>query len=150
MLTYLRLTHLRSLLYRGRPGPYISMDEVNDYYTTDNEDVRTFPVADWCIGFWYQIPANTGNAYKYILSTGSLASAGSINAFIGEPGAGDTPRRWRVRGYDATPTEWDLLSTTTIEDDGVDRLLVIQRNETESQFELWLCERGGTASPPRS
>lgn len=140
------LSYIRALLHKGQPGPMFNIDEVDDYYTCDDEATRTFPVGDWCIGFWYLIPENTGNFYKYIFSTGNLASSSSINLFIGEEGVGDTPRKWRCRGYDSNTTTWDLTSGTTIEDDGVDRLLILQRNETGGNFELWLCPRNGEAT----
>lgn len=126
----------------------IQFDELDDYYAISDAAVLTLPDGDWCVGVWTYVNDNLGSALQYVLSNNGYSAANSINLELYE----DSHATEALRGYwetcveDGDGTTQMLRASGSTGADSVWRLIVVQRDSTASEVQLWFCEAGGSAS----
>lgn len=121
------------------PTGAIAFDAVDgDAYEMNDADFRNFPNSPWALWIWTRVEDNAGDFFQYVLSKGNIVAANSINVFLYEDSQ-VLSDRWQCRMVaGAGTTEVDLFPTDAPGADGVDRLILVQR--TDTQFEMWWCE----------
>lgn len=120
----------------------MAIDLVNDnstrHYTVPTSSSMDFPDSDWFFAFWTRLDDNSGSSFQYLVSIGPFQVANSMNLFLGEVSSA-IPNTWRLSA-DTTVAS----ATSTPGGDGKDRLIVCQRNG--SNTEIWYCEPMQTAT----
>jgi len=126
----------------------ITFDEVDDRYTIADDAGLTLPASDWAIGFWAKVDDSTGSLFQYAFSNNGYGAANSINIWLleaSEPSA--DKNKWGFRLEDGSANDTGIvLSSTAPGGDGAWRLIILQRDTTAGEFQLWFCEANGSAS----
>lgn len=118
----------------------IKFDESTTYYTAPDDASLTLQNGDWCFGVWVRMDSATVDNYQYIISVGGYNATGSYNLMYGE-----TVQQWLLQIKDDSDNVIaDIFAdaSTAYGLDGIDRLLICQRNG--SDFEFYTCPFGGT------
>jgi hypothetical protein len=124
----------------------IQFDEVNDYYNVPDNASLTLPDSDWCVGVWTKLADNTGTLFQYPISSGAFGANNTFNLWIAEASASSNQNKWLFRVQDADGDFSDNVGTATPGGDNKWRLIIVQRRDADSEFQMWLCEFGQTST----
>jgi len=109
------------------------------YYSIPDNASLTFPDSDWFLYLWTRLDDNTGTLFQYIFSNNNFSAANSLNIFLSETSEPTRPDIWNFNTQTLAG-----FATTSTGGDGLDRLLVLQREG--SRLKLYFCVPHGTAS----
>lgn len=124
----------------------IDFDESDDYYDISDAAELTLQDGDWCIGLWTRVDSNTGTTYKYLLST-NYGANNEITLYLREAScSGGLADQWSMRVVDGDGTSVYQTSPSSPGGDSTWRLIIIQRDDSENEVQLWFCELGASAS----
>jgi len=123
----------------------IQFDKIDDYYTIADAASLTLPDGDWSIGIWTKVVDNSGNTYGVLVSSNNFGANNSIQLYLNEADAGDA-NKWTLNIEDGDGTNVAITSTDAPGGDSAWRLIVIQRDTTASEIQMWFCEAGAAAS----
>jgi hypothetical protein len=128
----------------------IAFDESDDYYLVTDAAELTLQDGDWCIGIWTKLDDDTGSAYQYLLS--SYVAPPVFHLYENEKSVSN-PDKWTVYVEDDDGTKLPdtyLRSNSSSAGDGKWRLIIVQRDKSESEIQMWFCEIEGTATKEAS
>ena len=109
------------------------------YYSVPDSADWTFPNSDWFVYIWTRVDDNSGALFQYLFSNNNFSTTNSLNILLEEGTGGGNNGKWQV----ITDT-LNLNSTTAPGGDGVERLVLFQRNG--SNIEIRFCEAGQDAT----
>lgn len=124
----------------------ILFDEVDDYFSIANAGDMDFPSGDWCVGIWTYVTDNTGSYWQYLLSTNGYDVTPAFNLYLNEING-----TWQVNYKSDNGTSIGSIGSST--GPGADstwRLIIVQRDTTASEIQLWFCTFKGTPSKQAS
>ncbi len=124
----------------------IAFDEVDDYYTIADAAGLTLQDGDWCVGIWTKLDDLTGEDYQKLLSNNQLDTNGSMNLYPFETNHAFLSGKWRMNVTDGDGTVCNPTSSSAPGADSKWRLVIMQRDATPQEIQLWLCEANGVAS----
>ena len=123
-------------------------DELDDYLLiTDHADL-TLPDGDWCVGIWTYVTDNAGTAWQYLISSNLVPNNNNFQLFLQETNAegnGDDDH-WCSYVRDGDGTLATLVSTLAPGADSTWRLIIIQRDTSVSEIQMWFCVKGAAPS----
>lgn len=122
----------------------VLFDEVDDYYSIVDDASMSLPDGDWCFGIWTRVDDNTGTSFQYAVSTGTANGTSTINLFLREASVSNGDK-WSIIIEDDASFNRQFIVSTATGADGLDRLLVVQRETVAAELQLWWCVAGGTA-----
>lgn len=108
------------------------------YITIGDTADLTLPDSDWAVGVWTRVDDNSGSAFQYLLSSGTIFAANSFHLYLHESGI--DAGRWQL----AVNGDGARRSSSSPGGDGKDRLIVCQRSG--GNIQIYFCEAGQTAT----
>lgn len=126
-------------------------DEVDDYFSIADPAELTLQDGDWAVGVWTYVTDNPGEAMQYLLSNNDYSVNNSINLWLVEVGGGGNAGAWQLNIEDGDGTNPGVVTTSS--NPGGDskwRLIVVQRDVSVNEIQIWFCESGGTPSKEAS
>jgi hypothetical protein len=124
----------------------IGFDESDDYYDISDAAELTLQDGDWCVGMWTYVSNNTGSNAQYIASNNGWSASHSFNLCLNEESAGSYSDKWQYGLEDGDGTFNGELATTETGADSTWRLIIIQRDATAGETQMWICEEGASAT----
>lgn len=122
----------------------ILFDGSTDFYTITAIAALELGDEDWCVGIWTRTVNDSGSANTFLISNGNTTGDDSLNLQL-RGSAVSTPDAWRVF-FSSSGGDVQIDSSSAPGADGVDRLIIIQRDTGASLFRLHFCEFGQTAT----
>lgn len=120
----------------------IVFNEIDEWYSIPNTADMDLPDGDWCIGIWTRVTALSGAAWEYLLSNNTYNGTPAFNLYVSE--ASDN---WLLNiKSDNGASTGGATSTDAPGADSVWRLVIVQRDTTANEFQLWFCTFSGTPS----
>ena len=127
----------------------IQFDETNDYYVITDAAELTFQDGDWCFGVWVYINDNSGADAQYLASNNDTADNNSFNLWLAESDSGVNADKWALKVIDGDGTTPATLRTS-VDADNTWRLIICQRDDSESEIQIWFCEKDGASNKESS
>ena len=129
----------------------IGFDEATTYYTIPDAPDLTLQDGDWCVGIWTYVSDNAGENYQVLISNNDLNANDSLNIYLYEDDQGVNPGIWCVVAEDSDGTNTGYVkSAGTPGGDSIWRLIVVQRDDSENEIQIWFCEPGAAATKEAS
>ena len=129
----------------------IGFNEVDQYYTIADAAELILQDGAWSVGIWTYVVNNTGTNFQYLISNKMVGNNDSINIWLQEEDSSGTPNTWCTRVVDGDGTDSDILfSATATGADSTWRLIIVQRNTSDNEIQLWHCEVGAAATKEAS
>lgn len=114
---------------QGKMGWGASFDETNDYINISDFGETFYNMT---MSFWFKIDDNSGNAFQYIFSWGTVSTTNTTNVWFVENGVEGLPDYMRTKildSDDATTTSLDFNASSII-GDGEWHLYSLVKNST--------------------
>ena len=115
------------------------MDGVDDRIEIADTADLTLPDADWCIGVLMRSTDSSGTAWQYVYSSLNTSNNGSVNIYLREA-SNSNPNVWNFLLRDDDGTYYQINGSTVIGGDGKYYWLILQRDTTANELQLWFCE----------
>lgn len=115
----------------------------NDYLVISDDASLTLPDDDWAIGVWTFVSNNGGSLIQNLYDN-NYDTTPYVYLHLRETSIGSNPNEWQARINDGSFDE-SLVSSSTPGADSTWRLIIIQRDTTASEVQMWFCEPGQTA-----
>lgn len=122
----------------------ISYNESSDYYVISDAAGLTLPNDDWCVGIWTRVDENGGDYHQYLVSNNWPSSSPYLYIALKETENTPEEDNWQGGVSDGSSSDF-FRGSSAPGPDSVDRLVVVQRDATANEFQLWLCAANGTA-----
>ena len=111
------------------------------YYLVSDSPNLSYPDGDWCVGFWSRVEENSGTAFQYLFSHGTVSTDPSLNIWIEEDTGVSAANVWK---FDFSGGG-NVLSSKATGADRTDRLIVVQRRDDDGELQMWFCEPNSIA-----